>query len=113
VAEVEFNIIARVGTSETDLAPYPGGSATVPAGKVRKIYAMILSNTATGGNVLTLRIYKGDALERDFNINIPSLGVFSQANPKGSPLLVVPSGRTLKAVASAASVDVALACYDE
>jgi hypothetical protein len=110
---VEFNIIATVGTAEVDLAPYPGGSATVPADRSRKIYAVVLSNTATGANTLTLRIYKGAEVEAEFSLNMPSPGVYSVVGTKGSPLLVVPPGRTLKAVASAESVVVVLSAYDE
>ena len=110
---MEFNIIATVGTAEVDLAPYPGGSATVPADRSRKIYAAVLSNTAAGANTLTVRIYKGTTLEAEFSINLPSTGVFSFIGTKGSPLLVVPPGRTLRAVASAESVVVVLSAYDE
>jgi hypothetical protein len=110
---VEFNIIAAVGTSEVDLAPYPGGSAAVPADRSRKIYAMVLSNTAPGANTLTVRIYKGTTLEAEFLFSLPSTGVFSFIGTKGSPLLVVPPGRTLRAVASAESVVVVLSAYDE
>ena len=110
---MEFNIIARVGTAEVDLAPYPGGSATVPADRARKIYAVVLSNTATGANTLTLRIYKGATVEAEFSLNLPSPGTHSIVGTKGSPILVVPPGRTLKAVASAESVVVVLSAYDE
>lgn len=110
---MEFNIIATVGTAEVDLAPYPGGSATVPADKTRKIYAVVLSNTAAGANTLTVRIYKGTEPEAEFSITLPPTGVYSFIGTKGSPLLVVPPGRALKAVASAESVVVVLSAYDE
>jgi hypothetical protein len=110
---IEFNIIATVGTSEVDLAPYPDGSSTVPTGKTRKIYVMVLSNTSTGANTLTLRIYKATTLERSLAVNIASPGVVDFVNRKDSPILLVPSGRTLKAIASAASVDVLMTGYDK
>jgi hypothetical protein len=110
---VEFNIIATVGTAEVDLAPYPRGSATVPADKARKIYAVVLSNNATGANTLTVRIYREATLEAEFVFNLPSPGMYSIVSTKGSPLLVVPAGRTLRAVASAVSVIVMLSAYDE
>jgi hypothetical protein len=110
----EFNIIATVGTSEVELVPYPGGSSgTVPNGKTRMIYAIMLSNSATSANTVTFRIYRGGSLEKSFSFNLASPGVFSAVNPKDSPLLAIPSGRTLKAVASAESVDVVLAGYDK
>jgi hypothetical protein len=110
---VEFNIVASVGTAEVDLAPYPGGSSTVPPGKARKIYAMVLSNTATGANTLTIRIYKDTALETSININLPSPGMYNVVSRRDAPILVVPPGRTLRAVASAATIEVLMAGYDE
>jgi hypothetical protein len=110
---VEFNIFASVGTTEVDLAPYPGGSATVPNGKVRKIYFMVLSNVADGANRLSLRIYRGTTLEVSVDINLASPGMISIVGRKDEPILIVPSGRTLRAVASAESVHVVMAGYDE
>jgi len=109
----EFNIIATVGTSETDLAPYPGGSSSVPSDKRRKIYAMVLANSATSANTLTLKIYKGTTLETSTAIVIPASSTISVVEPKNSPILIVPGGRTLKAVASAESVYVVLSAFDE
>jgi ribonucleotide monophosphatase NagD (HAD superfamily) len=107
-----FNIIMTVGTSETDLAPYPDGSSTVSTGKTRKIYVAILTNTSTGSNTLTLKIYKDTTLEKSFNITIPSPSSLAMISEK-QPILIIPSGRTLKAVASAASVDVLMTGVDE
>jgi hypothetical protein len=113
VEVVEFNIFASVETTEVDLAPYPGGSATVPAGRVRKIYFIVLSNVATGANTLTLRIYRGTTLEASVDINLASPGMVSITGRKTEPLLIIPSGRTLRAIASEASVHVVMAGYDE
>jgi ribonucleotide monophosphatase NagD (HAD superfamily) len=107
-----FNIIATVGTSEVDLAPYPGGSPTVPTDKTRKIYVAILTNTSTESNTLTLNIYKEEALETSFNIIIPSPSSLAMISEK-QPILLIPSGRTLKAIASAESVDVLMTGVDE
>jgi ribonucleotide monophosphatase NagD (HAD superfamily) len=107
-----FNIIATVGTTETDLAPYPGGSSTVPTGKTRKIYVAILTNTSNGSNTLTLNIYKDETLETSFNIIISSSSSLAMISDK-QPILLIPSGRTLKAVASAESMDVLLTGVDE
>ena len=109
---VEFNIIASVGTTEVDLAPYPGGSSTVPSGKRRKIFVMILTNTATSSNTLTLRIYNGTTLESSFNITIPSSNTLAMINDK-VPILIVPSGRTLRAVATSDSINVLMTAVDE
>lgn len=108
---VKYNIIATVGTTEVDLSPYPGGSSTVPNDKNRNIYTMILTNTAASANTLTIRIYKGVSLETSVSI---ILGV-NETKPIVSekyPLLVVPPGRTLKAIASAASVSILMTGED-
>jgi ribonucleotide monophosphatase NagD (HAD superfamily) len=107
-----FNIIATVGTSETDLAPYPGGSSTTPTGKTRKIYVAILTNTSTDSNTLTLNIYKDESLEASFSIIISSSTSLVMISEK-QPILLIPSGRTLKAVASAENVDVLMTGVDE
>ena len=109
---VEFNIIASVGTTEVDLAPYPRGSSTVPSDKRRKIFVMILTNTATSSNTLTLKIYNGTTLENSFNITIPSPGTLAMISEK-TPILIVPSGRTLKAVATSANINVLMTGVDE
>jgi len=108
-----FNIIATVGTDEVDLAPYPGGSSTVPPDKRRMVYAMILSNSDTAGNTLELRIYSGTTLEASIQIVIPASSTITVVEPEDSPILIVPGGRTFKAVASAASVYVTMTAYDK
>jgi hypothetical protein len=110
---MEFNIIQTVGTSEVDLAPYPNGNSTTPPGMTRKIYVAILTNTSAGSNTLTLKIYKGTTLEASINIVIPSPGTLALINKKESPIILIPSGRTFKAVASASSVDVLMTGFDE
>ena len=109
---MEFNIIATVGTSEVDLAPYPNGSSTVPNGKTRTVYSAVLTNTGSGANTITLKIYKGTSMETSFDISIPSSGTLAIAN-SGKPIIVIPSGRTFKAVASAASVKVLMVGEDK
>lgn len=109
---MKFNIIATVGTTETDLVPYPGGSATVPTGKNRKIHVLVLSNLASTTNTLTLRIYKDATLETSMPISIgayDSIDIVSEINP----IIIVPSGRTFRAVASAASISVLMTGEDE
>jgi len=110
---VLFNIIATVGTSEATLTPYPSGTAAVPNGKNRYIYTIVLNNTSTGSNTLTFRIYKSATLESSFTITIPSTGSLSLIGSDKAPILVVPSGRTLKAVASASSIDVVMTAEDK
>jgi len=109
----KFNIIAVVGTTEVDLAPYPGGNATVPTGKTRNVYSWVLSNSSSASNTLTLRIYRGTTLEKSIPITLGAYDTIDTVSDKESPILVVPSGRTLKAVASAASITVLMTGEDK
>jgi len=110
---VEFNIVATVGTSEVELKPYPGGATgEVPADKVRKVYAIILTNTATAANTLTINIYREGSAEASLSLIVPATSTLSITSNK-LPLLVVPGKRTLKAVATSASITLVMACVDE
>lgn len=111
--KLQFNIIATVGTTEAGLAPYPGGSATTPTDKYRKIYGIILSNSAATANTLTLRIYKGASLEASVNMMLGANMLISIISNIENPILIVPPDRTLKAVASAESINVLMAAIDE
>jgi len=108
-----FNIIGAVGTAEVELAPYPGGSAKTPTGRVRKIYVMVFTNTTATAITLTLKIYLDNSLEASFNIVVSASSSVSLIGDVDSPILLIPSDRTLKAVASAGSVDVLMAGFDE
>jgi hypothetical protein len=110
---MEFNIIVTVGTSEVDLAPYPNGSSTTPSGMIRKIYVAVLTNSYSGSNTLTLKIYKGSTLEKSLNIVIPSPGTLALIKEKKEPIILIPSGRTFKAVSSTGSMDVLMTGFDE
>jgi len=110
---MSFNIFASVGTSEVDLAPYPGGSAKVQSGVTRRIYIIVLSNSATSSNTITFRIYKGTTVDTSVSIVIPASSTITIVGNRDSPVLLVPSDRTLKAVATAASVNVFMAGYDK
>lgn len=109
---VEYNIIATAGTSEVELAPYPDGNAQVPEGRVRKIYVMVISNSSPSANNLTLRIYRGGNVERSLTITVGAYGTVA-VSCRAKPVLVVPSGRALKAVASAESVSILMTAEDE
>jgi len=109
---LEFNIIATVGTDEVDLAPVPGGSATVPADKYRKVYVMVLNNQSSDANTLTLNIYKGGNVETTVTIALDAYATIEVVSEK-TPILIVPPGRTFKAVAGAKSVSVLMTCRDE
>ncbi|MEM1865975.1 MAG: hypothetical protein QXD57_07090 [Ignisphaera sp.] len=102
-----FNIIANVATSEVDLEPYPNGLAKVPDDRYRYVYTLIVSNTSTDLQTITLRIYRDDLLENEIPIVVQPQSTI-QIGGRTIPLLIVPPGRTLKAVATGSVVLVAL-----
>jgi len=109
---MKFNIIKVVGTDEVELTPYPNGVSTVPMGKSRLIYLMVLTNTATTSNTLTVNIYKDATLETSMNFIVQASSTLQIISKEDSPLLVVPQGRTLKAVAGASSIYVLITGED-
>lgn len=111
--KLQFNIVATIGTTETSLIPYPGGSEIVPNDKYRKIYVIILNNSASATNTLTLNIYKGVSLESSLNIVLNEYSLTNIVSNSENPILIIPPGRTLKAVASSESVNLLMAGVDE
>jgi len=98
-------LIALAGTTEVDLG-------TVPTTKVaRKIYGYMFNEQSGATNTLTLRVYNGTTNEKELSITLPAYGTLTNNDFPG-PWLTVPAGRTLKAVASAASIQVVLQYYD-
>ena len=83
----------------------------MPSGVVRKVYVIVLANTATTANTLTIRIYRGASLEASVDFVIPPQTTIAISNTS-TPVLVVPSGRTLKAIATAPSVSLLMTCTD-
>jgi len=110
--EDTFEMVALVGTDEIELTPPGATSGVVPADKVaRKIFGYFFNEQSGATNTLTLRIYKGDVVEREISIVLGANATLSERRFP-DPWLTIPPGRTLKAVASAASVQVILQCYD-
>ena len=110
--EDTFEMVALVGTDEIELTPPGATSGIVPADKVaRKIFGYFFNEQSGATNTLTLRVYKGEDVEREIRI---TLGAYDTIGERKfpDPWLTIPSGRTVKAVASSASVQVILQCYD-
>ena len=113
--EDTIHIIASVGTAETDLVPYGGTSSQVPTTKyARIIYGAVLNNEASSANTLTIRIYASDGttLEKEIKFALGAYDTVDINRDLNSPILVVPGGKYIKAVATAASVNVILNAYD-
>jgi len=110
--EDTFEMSALVGTEEVELMPPGAASGEVPSDRVaRKVYGYFLNEQSGSANTLTLRIYNGEDVEREISIVLGANQTLSERDIN-SPWLTIPSGRTIKAVASSASVMVVLQCYD-
>jgi len=110
--EDTFEMSALVGTEEVELKPPGAESGEVPSDRVaRKVYGYFFNEQSGSANTLTLRIYNGTTVEREITIVLGANQTLSERDIN-SPWLTIPSGRTIKAVASAASVMVVLQCYD-
>jgi len=110
--EDTFEMSALVGTEEVELMPPGAASGEVPSDRVaRKVYGYFFNEQSGSANTLTLRIYNGTTVEREITIVLGANQTLSERNIN-SPWLTIPSGRTIKAQASAASVMVVLQCYD-
>lgn len=113
MAKFAFNVVAALGTAESELAPYPQGSATVPKGYYRRFYLVVIANTADAAATVTIRLYKGDTAEATVTVPVGPRSTVVLSGEGGLPVLTVPPERTLKASASATGVYVLMAGYDE
>ena len=110
--EDTFEMSALVGTDEVELKPPGAESGEVPSDRVaRKAYGYFLNEQSGSANTLTLRIYHGEDVEREISIALEANQTLSERDIN-SPWLTIPSGRTIKAVATGASVMVVLQCFD-
>ncbi|MEM2258268.1 MAG: hypothetical protein QXV39_09150 [Candidatus Caldarchaeum sp.] len=62
-------------------------------------------------NTVTFKVYKGDVLEGSFTIPMPANATIGMLQPTDSPIVSIPSGRTLKVVAAAPSVSILISAY--
>ena len=110
--EDTFEMSALVGTDEVELKPPGAESGEVPSDRVaRKAYGYFFNEQSGSANTLTLRIYHGEDVEREISIALEANQTLSERDIN-SPWLTIPAGRTIKAVATGASVMVVLQCFD-
>ena len=110
--EDTFEMSALVGTEEVELKPPGAASGEVPGDRAaRKVYGYFLNEQSGTANTLTLKIYKGEDVEREISIALEASKTLSERDIN-SPWLTIPAGRTIKAVATNASVMVVLQCFD-
>jgi hypothetical protein len=102
-----FTMEALVGTTEISLG-------VVPAKRVaRFIYGIILNEQSGAVNTITIRQYSGATLEKSWSFRLLGNATINIISDINTPLLVIPAGREIKAVASAGSVQVILQAYDK
>jgi len=110
--EDTFEMSALVGTEEVELKPQGAENGIVPNDRVaRKVFGYFLNEQSGSANTLTLKIYNGEEVEREISIVLGASETKSERDIN-SPWLTIPSGRTIKAVATGASVMVVLQCFD-
>jgi len=103
-----FNLESLISTTEYDFGQVPTNKYE------RKIYAIIMNNRATATNRLLLRQYASDGttLQKEWSFEIGAIDTIPLISNTESPILSIPAGRYIKAVASAASIQLILSCYD-
>jgi len=103
-----FTLEAKVGTAEHDFGQIP----TQKFGRV--IYRIVLSELSGANNDLTLRQYADDGttLEKEWTVRVQANDTIHISGSTNSPILVIPAGKYIKAVATVDHVQVILSCYD-
>lgn len=104
--EDAFTIARLVGTTEIDLGKVPERKFQ------RKIYSIILNEHSGTVNTLTFRLYKENVLVEEYPIRIPAYATIGFLQDMNSPILSIPAGLTLKAVAAVPSIMLILSVYD-
>lgn len=113
--EDSIHLHAEVGTDETNVLPIGGTSAQVPTHKfARIVYGIVMNNTASSTNTLTIRIYESDGstLFKALSFTLGAYDTIDISRTPEAPILKIPAGKIIKAVASAASVNLLMNCYD-
>lgn len=103
-----FNIEALVGTTEV-------GLGQVPVTKFeRKIYSIVLSDVSGSTNTLTLRQYASDGttLQKSWQLRVGANETIQLVSSEELPIISIPAGSFIKAVATAASIQLLISAYD-
>jgi hypothetical protein len=102
-----FTLEALVGTTEVPLGIVP------PKRTARIIYGIILNEQSGTVNTITIRQYLGTTLEKSWSFRLNGNATIDIIKDINTPILVIPAGRELRAIASADSVQVILQAYDK
>lgn len=113
--EDAFPMDQLVGIAEVNIFP-PGTAVTgvVPTRKNKRcVYAIVLSDLSGVANWIEIRIYSAlGVLERVWRIPLVINDTLPMINQMNDPLLEVPAGKILRAIASVASVRIHCMAYD-
>lgn len=102
-----FTMEANVGTNETTIG-------SVPAKRfARFIYGIILNEQSGTVNTITIKQYSGATLEKSWTFKIAAYDTIDIVRDINTPIFVIPGGRSIAVVASAASVQVIMQAYDK
>jgi hypothetical protein len=100
-----FTVEKLVTTSEAEIFTTPSDVFE------RKIYRLVIANRQTSPVTISLVQYKGTEVEKNWVFVVPAGDTKVIGESTENPVLGIPSGRTLKGVASA-DVNLLLDVYD-
>ncbi len=93
-------------SSEVDLVPLYGTSSQVPSNKYARVfYGLIITNPGSTTATITINIYASDGTTKESSMDliVGASSTLLVSKNIDSPILVVPAGRYVKAVASVPS----------
>ena len=113
--EDAFPMDQVVGAGEVNIFP-PNTAVTgvVPTRKNKRcVYTIVISDTSGVANWIEIRVYSAlAALERVWRIPLVINDTLPMINQMNDPILEVPAGKILRAIAGFASVTVHIMAYD-
>lgn len=103
-----FQLEHLLDTSEHDFGQIPANK------NQRKIYGIIYNEQSGALNTLTLRQYASDGttLDKEWAFKIGANDTIAFLQDTNSPIISIPGGKYLKALAGAASIQLILSVYD-
>jgi len=101
-----YNLELLVGVTEEEVGSVPSEVYEM------KIYGIVMNEQSGATNKLTLRQYTDTTKEKEWTFKLGAYDTIDLLNEKESPILNIPAGRTIKAIATAASIQLILSCYD-
>jgi hypothetical protein len=113
--EDAFPMDQLVGVAEVNIfPPNTGVTGAVPTRKNKRcVYTIIVSDLSGVANWIEIRVYSAlGVLERVWRIPLVINDTLPMLNQMNHPLLEVPAGKILRAIAGVASVRVHMMAYD-